>query len=104
MSKKDKIYFDKIKEIKCILKKKDKIYIEQLGEQAHKKQGSPAGKVDQHIHIVKKIFRSTDFSAIGNNVFIRIRTNFPFIRNDKSFTEKLKCRRNSLVPVSIEIL
>ena len=64
MSKKDKIYFDKIKEIKCILKKKDKIYIEQLGEQAHKKQGRPAGQVDQHIHIVKKISRSTDFSAI----------------------------------------
>ena len=40
------------------------MYIEQLGEQAHKKQGSPAGQVDQHIHIVKKIFRSTDFSAI----------------------------------------
>ena len=40
------------------------MYIEQLGEQAHKKQGRPAGKVDQHIHIVNKIFWSTDFSAI----------------------------------------
>ena len=57
------IYFYEIKEIKCILKK-DRIYIEQLGEQTHKKQGRPAGKVDQHIHIVNKIFRSTDFSAI----------------------------------------
>ena len=42
--------------------------------------------------------------SIGNNVFIRIRTNFSFKRNDKSFTDKLKCRRHSLEPVSIEIL
>ena len=43
---------------------KDRMYFEQLGEQAHKKQGRPTSQVDQHIHIVNKIFRSTDFSAI----------------------------------------